>query len=56
MIMLSAKAFAGVGPARNLHFETTQLLVTRVRQLSTENRLFCTPQPSIHAGFRFLDA
>jgi hypothetical protein len=28
----------------------------RVRQLSTENRLFYTPQPSIYAGFRFLDA
>jgi hypothetical protein len=31
-------------------------LVARVRQLSTENRLFYTPQPSIHAGSRFLDA
>jgi spore coat polysaccharide biosynthesis predicted glycosyltransferase SpsG len=31
-------------------------LATRVRQLSTENCLFYTPQPSIHAGFRFLVA
>lgn len=32
------------------------LQTPRVRQLSTEFRLFYTPKPSIHAGSRFLDA
>ncbi|CUB06683.1 hypothetical protein Ga0061065_1216 [Marinomonas fungiae] len=37
-----------------IHF--MQNWYTRIRQLSTENRLFYTPQPSTHAGLRFLDA